>query len=467
MFATMLVAGLLAQNADELALIRYDLTKPAKKAGLFLIDLASGNGAPYASDVSFMPQGGARPAIATFGIDLNGDRVDEIGVIREQVSGKGRYSLSFHGAPKTLFANVSIPSVKPQNGALGTRAQFGAIVDADGIDLDGDLRDELMVLRRVESGLQRLDVFETPAAGASLGAPIASYLDLGIASQDAVLHVVAIDIDGDAKEEIAFVRKDSTGVLRVDVASAPKQVGATFVGAIASAPISGGGDVPVFVPVADVDASDVNDDGIDELLVLRQFLGFQPATIEFGDRIDVHSLPTNGQLSIVAPSIPVGSFGAAFPVGEVVVLRGKGAKPGIDASAIPLKDLLTADYSLSVQVATSVGGYGSGGMVTVGPILDFEGEFVEVTHSFRLESPTAGDIGGALDEIAGAVILADGTMTVPVPFSATDVLHLQFKNLKVHKVGTKVAVFGDVGGSIETPFSTLPIVVGSIFGLSQ
>jgi hypothetical protein len=468
MFATLFLAGVFAQSADDLVLIRYELADPGKKAGLFVLDVGAGNAAAHASDTTFVPVGGPRPASTIFGIDLDGDRADELAVIREQVAGKGRYTLTFHRPPDALFSDASPPIAKPMPGALGTRAAFGRIVDADGIDVDGDLHDELMIVRRVESGLQRLEVFAAPKPGAGL-TPIASYLDLGHAPHDEVLHAVAVDVDADAKEEIALVRRDLAGVVRVDVIAPPAQPGAVFAGALSSGVLSQGGADPVAIdPIRDVDASDLNDDGIDELFVLRQFLGALPAAIGFGDRIDVHSLPIGGVAPIVAPSISVvSSVDAIYPIREVVVLRGDGAKPNLDGDTVALADLLAGEYAMSIQVATSFGGYAGGGTVTVGPITDFRGEFVPATQTFRLESPSVGDVSGVLLALAGSIQLADDDLQAANPFAPSDLLSLHVKNLKVHKVGSKVAITGDVGGTIVTPFSTLTIVAGSIFGLSQ
>lgn len=479
MLAFLIATSFLAQSSfpaqtDDLAIVRYDLLKPEKKAGVFVSHLNGEIPQVFASDPAFVAVDGKRRASHLFGIDLDGDRVDEFAVIRERMTGKGRYTLTIHAVPSAFSDDVSAPLEKLKANAIGSRAEFGEIVDADGIDLDGDFHDELMLVRRVESGLQRLEIFETPQPGAGLGAPLASYLDLGVAPLETVLHVVALDIDGDAKEEIALVKSDTLGTIRVDVVPAPHQVGTIFPGAISSGILATSGSglgAPTFAAeamISDVDASDVDGNGVDELLVLRQFLGFMPAAFGFSDHIDVLALPIAGTLPLVSQiqHDPIGSM--LNPVSHVVVLRGDGAKPNIDSTKVPLKDLLDGiEFTLMISAMTSTGGYAGGSSITVGPFDDVRGEFLDTPGSYRLESPTIGDFEGTFVEPTGTVTIPATTIEVENPVAPGDMLVLELTNLQFHQAGLMVTVIGQLSGQIETSFGTVPILGASIFGISK
>lgn len=474
MLAFLIATSFLAQSADELAIVRYDLLKPQKKAGVFVSSLFGEKPTVFASDPSFTAIDGERRASHLFGIDLDGDRVDEFAVIRERMTGKGRYTMAIHAVPAKLVDDVSAPVEKLKANALGSRAEFGEIVDADGIDLDGDFQDELMLMRRVESGLQRLEIFETPKAGADLGPPLASYLDLGAAPLETVLHVVAIDIDGDAREEIALVKSDTLGTITVEVIPAPHQVGTTFPGVISSGILASPGfglDAPALAAhelITDVDASDFDDNGVDELLVLRQFLGFMPAALGFADRIDVLALPIGGTLPLISQILhdPIGSI--QNPVSHVVVLRGQGAKPNLETTKVPLKELLDGvEFTLTISAVTNTGGYAGGSGIIVGPIEDVRGEFAETPGSYRLESPTIGDFEGTFAESTGTVTIPATTIEVENPAVPGDMLVLELTNLQFHQAGQTVTVFGQLSGEIETSFGTVPLLAASIFGISK
>ncbi len=483
--------GFVDTSTDQLAVLRHESFDSKARASLVVglnfgpstggganggsaVDPPSLGPSSFGFDDSFFRYAGATPVRVAFSADLDGDLSDEIVVLRESVAG-GRYSLSVHRAP-VGSQNVSHPTLRTAKDAIGSKPTFGAIIAADGIDLDGDFRDEIVVVRQVESGSQRLEVYALPSPNANskktkttaiskaeLGAPFASYLDLGSDPKDAIVDLAAVDMDGDGKEEIALLRRTLDGAQSIEVIPAPRIVAdlppITF-GTLAL-PASTG-------PVLELEATDVDGDGIDEVMIRTHVdldgplddgstgdpngMLFPPPMTGLS-RIDILPLPTGGTIVPgMAPAEPIFLSDAFDSVlDEVIVLRGPNPKPGIVSA--PLDELLNASFdgSLSHQVVT--GDYlGNSSVVTVGPFQSASGKFDG--EKFTLDIPGAAtSFGGILNTGTGAIDLAsgnlgdNGSLELPIP-GTTSTLQATFDSLRVVTYGNHVLVQGTYSGVV-------------------
>lgn len=493
------------QTTDRMCFLQIDpntiggpATLLAHHASVSTVDSGSHN--PFSGqfptpvDASFFRYEGTTPIRAVFGADVDGNGTDELFVLREIVASGGDYILSLHestafdpAAPATL--NASKARARTAKGAIGSRAQFGAIIAADGIDVDGDGRDEMMVVRQVETGAQRLEVYRLPASlhppvesatksaakskvksisAAEFGGVIASYLDVGDAKSGGVEDIAAVDANADGKEEIAILARESEVTQSLRVVAAPISVGegAPNVLAIHSSIGAPSSDLSRILEIEGVDA---DCDGLDEILIRRR-ISFSPS-IGLGapadtvlpdvpkfelDRFTLSDLPTTGS---IANADGINSSFFLLPVEDTIILRGPNPKPG--SNSVPLDALLNGSFSGSATFeSTSFQSSGYTGSVTVaietfGPFDGTIGKFDGT--KFTLQIPGASkELGGTLHTNTGVIDPIDpvsGTngiqVSVPVPNSPF-VLQLNVSSMRLIVMGSLAIVTASAEGKAVT-----------------
>lgn len=439
---------------------------------------------PGQVDSSFFRYQGSAPIRAAFGADVDGDGADELFVLREIVASGGDYLLSMHEStafePKLpAQLNASKALARTAKGAIGSRAQFGAIIAADGLDVDGDGRDEMMVVRQVETGAQRLEVYRLPASlhpsadsatkgaakskvkavsAAEFGGVIASYLDVGDAKSGGVEDIAAVDANADGKEEIAILARESATSQSIRVVAAPVSVGEGAPNVLAiHSPIG----IPSsdLSPILEIEGVDADCDGLDELLIRRRStispsigIGF-PADTVLPDvpAVEVDRLTLNG-LPTTSPFLTADGIGSTIlwtPVGDTIVLRGPNPKPG--SISVPLDELLNASFTGAATFeSTSFQAIGYTGSTTVatetfGPFDGTIGKFDGA--KFTLQIPGASkELGGTLHSDTGVIDLIDPVsgakgiqVVVPDPHSSF-VLQLNVSSMRLIAMGSLAIV---------------------------
>ena len=437
MLPSLLAALALGQFGDDLVVVRAENSAKGKMELWAHLPATPHTTVPtaYASDESFHKAGGKRPVRFVFGADVDGDTVDEVVVLKEELDRGGRYRLYVHRAPKKLGHDVGKVLASTRKDALGSSTLFGEITAVAAVDVNGDGVDELAMIREVGDGTQRLELRKLPAGKKKkIGEPLGSYLDIGVAFFDGVISLDGMDIDGDAFEEIALVR-GPVGQRRLDVVRPPFGVDDFLSEPLASA--------PVYPTTRSVRSIDLDSNGIDEIGLVRDHA---PGDV----RLSIHEQPHFGVLTLPVAELSFGALESDASVHSIFPLRGDATK----APPNPFEDgELSGKFTVQMQ-HLEVTGYTGGATVTLGP----------TTGTATLEYPYF-DI-----EVGGATPLSGpfhaGQMIIgfpPVPFERPgkdgDTLSLIFQPGQVHWDGKKVIVTGSYSGSGATsngiPFSVL------------
>lgn len=467
----------------------------------------SENANPFASqvivpiDFSFFGYAGACPIRLAFGADPDGDGTDELFVLRETISATGHYLLTIH--PTTAFdstapakLNASRARARTEKGVIGSRTQFGTIVAADGIDSDGDGRDEIVFVREVESGLQRLELIRLPNINATpspsatkpskpktqaitseqIGGAVASCLEIGNVHSNCVQDISAIDFDGDRKEELVVLSRTSESTQSLRIVAPPLILGEASAPLFSSESFASG---PTCPPIIEVEGVDVDCDGLDEVLIRRRCTAVGAADGAAGDgSADPASEPLEydhfevrriqlGEAGGTSSEIGHGfDFGA---VEDAVVLRGPNPKP--NAEPLPLDVILNDSFHGTVLALVPVNTtyYDTFTPVSIlGPFHDANGKFDGT--DFRLWIPGASSsIGGVLDLETGAITPKDPsapengfTFELPDLVSA-NLLKVKITAMRVVEVDSTAVFQGTFTGIAVNTFPTNGMAISGSF----
>ena len=380
-----------------------------------------------AFDPSFYKAGGNQPARFVFGADVDGDTVDEIVVIKEQLKHGGRYRLSVHAAPGFLSSDLGKPIASAHKDSLGSALTHGAIIGASSIDTDGDLVDELLLVRQASNGVQRIEVRKLPKKKhKELGPAIASYLHIGDAAIDPVVAAGSVDLDGDGLDEVTLVRAAGPLFQGIAILPAPLVPGDfTPVPLMSLQVVASSGEVLV------ADSVDKDNDGHDELLLLRRP---HPAF----DRLEVHRVNgpelLDGGTTVWSTILP--EIGSA-KTWSVLTLRGFSPKDLPDDFSV---SDLAGDYECTLKFTVSQGYAGSDDVIA-GP---FDGPHGE-TDGFDLDLFVDDDsvISGPFSKDDMAVDFAPDQVTVKV---GGDKLKVTFQPAKVFFLGKFIELRGTFTG---------------------
>jgi PKD repeat protein len=197
--------------------------KPNGKQRLFIFNTPPGpdsdTGDPIAYDFSFGQSGTNADNIAMAGVDVDGNGIDEIAVIREKVNGKQR--LFIFNAPPGPDSDTGDPVAYDFSfGQDGTNANNIAMA---GVDVDGNGIDEIAVIRQKPNGKQRLFIFNAPSGpDTDTGDPIAYDFSFGRDNSDLNnIAIAGVDVDGNSIDEIAVIREKVNGKQRLFIFNAP------------------------------------------------------------------------------------------------------------------------------------------------------------------------------------------------------------------------------------------------------
>ncbi|MFG0320713.1 MAG: hypothetical protein ACF8XB_25795 [Planctomycetota bacterium JB042] len=432
MLTTLLPLVLFAQVGDDVALVKADPDGGAKMSLLVHAPLGL-TGAPtaYASDATFYKSSGKRPARFVIGADIDGDEVDEVVVLKQELDRGGRYRLYVHRAPKALDGSAGKVIASTKKKELGSPSTKGEVVSMCAVEVDADGVDQVAVVRQVGDGSQRLEVFPLPQEKkAKLGAPIGSFLDFGLDPFDTVASIDGVDVDADGAEEIVVLRRGTMSPHeRILVHRAP-----LVVGDVPGAPITGAGDPnPSAGEILAIRSFDLQSDGIDEVGIVRE----TPSGLT---RLTVLPLPLFGQFGPPASDVLFVADPEKSATHSLFALRGlssKGNQDPFDSTE------LNGEYSVSMN-HTEVVGYLGGGSESFGAngtgSLTGEGAF-----SFDFDD--GGDLVGQFIGYAMTIDLAVGGQQAAMKGKDGDQLSLFFGDAKVLWLGSKAILTGTYFGS--------------------
>lgn len=207
-----------------------------------------------AADLWNIPSGNAVRAVT--GIDVNGDGIDEVAVLRQDAAND--QNIYFYQAPDHGNQMMGVVSKDLWEASGGN-----AVVDIAGADFDGNGVDELLVLKTVARSKYALFVYSVPSSGEGSSTQV-GYDEWSTVSGATILSIAGVDIDGNGTDEVAVLKRDFSDDMNVYVYDIPH--GSTSVA-------ERGADyweITSDNDVVDIDGMDVNGDGIDELGVLRR-----------------------------------------------------------------------------------------------------------------------------------------------------------------------------------------------------
>ncbi len=230
-------------------------------------------------------------------IDEDGeDGLDEIATIQEE---NGR--LSFYLFPALSFDS---PAIEPLAYDAWSIPGGDNLVDITAVDMDGDRKQEIGVLRAEKDGSYALYLYDTPIPGSFTeqdSLPWVSKQIVGAHSGDNVVAVVGMDYDGDGIGDIGSVRLTPAGFYFLDIRSIWRSGGDSSqkVGSIPLAGIFG---------FADLDVCDMDGDGALELIVLSKD--------SRGWYVSVFDLPQTGPSAELPPATLIATTPISLPAGH-------------------------------------------------------------------------------------------------------------------------------------------------------
>jgi YD repeat-containing protein len=265
-----LIKGVNSPHSEKIAVIRQKIDGTQRLEIFNPPTTVDGEtGPPIASDLTFGDATTNNNNIALAGIDINGDGVDEVAVIRERPD-NGRQRLYIFNAP-TVVDGVTGPPIASDL-TFGDATTNNNNIALAGIDINGDGVDEVAVIReRPDNGRQRLYIFNAPTVPDQEVEPaIASDLTFGNANKNNNnIALAGADINGDGVDEIAVIRQRSDdGRHRLFIFNAPTIPGGEAEPAIATD--FSFGNVNESTNNIALAGIDINGDEVDEVAVIRE-----------------------------------------------------------------------------------------------------------------------------------------------------------------------------------------------------
>lgn len=443
MLVSLLPLILFAQIGDDLAVVKAD-PSGGSKMELWVHTPLGPQTAPtaYASDVTFYKSSGKRPARFVFGADIDGDEVDEVVVLKEELDRGGRYRLYVRRAPKVLDGSVGKVLASTAKKALGDAVSHGEIIAMCAIDVNADGIDEVAMIRQVSDGGQRLEVLALPTGKKQpLDAPLGSYLEFGDELTDSVRSIDGIDIDADGAEELLVHRQSQFAPEWIHVDRPPLVIDDVHADSLIRAI------APTF-PLGDILAVrsfDLDSNGVDEIGLIRG--------TQFGvNRVTIHLLPTGALFGGPKADQFISNGSSNSELHSVFVLRGfasKGNQEPFDPA------VLTGEFSITMSHSEVVG-YSNSENVTLGPTTGIG--TLDPQNGWGFELDQENGLDGDFDWFAMKIGI--GNAPVKVDGKGGDKLTLVFQPSSVLWLGSKVALVGAYHGSGKTAQGDSFSVVG-------
>ena len=207
-----------AQVPDDVGLIRLDPDKKGQFlwADLYRPSLADGEivGPLDASDrKKWEKLGGKKPVVFAFGAQWDADGLEEIVVVRKLKKKKDkRLEVRVYRAPSKVNGDVGKPVATSYKATFGVAEGDGRVVAVGPVDVDGDHVDEVAVVREALDGGLSLEIVNLPSKKKDPIVTSRSDLTFGNAATSEVVGLYGTDVDGDGLDELVVLRRDAGGI---------------------------------------------------------------------------------------------------------------------------------------------------------------------------------------------------------------------------------------------------------------
>lgn len=434
-------------QTDQLAVLRYEPGSKTKSAFLELRGGLPTPGGVTASDLKFFAVGGKQPIRFAFGADVDGDELDEIAILSEWTGNEAGYRLSIHSRPEHLFDDITAPELKSKKGEIGSRNAFGPIIAADAANLDGSGADEIALVRRVSTGAQRLEIYSLPTTKGAMGPLLASFAELSNAATDEILDLTGIDVDMDNHDELALLCRDAFGGVHVDILRSPTQPGDSFPLLLASAR-----DMLKIGAVVGIDSLDSDGDGCDELLVER-------SAVAGYTRLEAYQRPSTLSdvlIPIVDSTPTLLPNDSKLPLFAAFSLRGPSAKLSADGELPPevlFENTFTCYFEHDIP-----GGYLGATHVAMTPIANAVGTYDKVSKTVTVSLPNGATISAKFDTASDSLTSTGVPIVMHDPQLPSSMLNLQFGSGKATVLDSVLFIQASYAGQITGGFNPTSIV---------
>ncbi len=207
-----------AKNAtvDEILVIRTNTTNSTKNQAVRIHRPAGTTpnsiGPTLASDETFNKLSGDLPTRFVFAGDGDGDGVDEVYQVRQQLSAAKDLRLRAFLPPDEFLGSTGPAIASSKKGTLG-RASGSAKITAMGCgDISDNAIDEALIIKSAANGTQDLEVRALPhQKNEAMDVVTASILAIDSAVETSIVGVCGVDWDGIGGDEVAILKKSPVG----------------------------------------------------------------------------------------------------------------------------------------------------------------------------------------------------------------------------------------------------------------
>ncbi len=213
-------------SADMLGFVRMNTDLGQRFMGYFPPTEVGGDlFGPLGTDPWVGTVGTASEAMLMTTGNVDADAEDELVFIRNRIDPPPHQGLLVYDGPIEVGGEINPPIASyPWVGNVGTTTEIIALAAGD---TDGDATDELIFIRERSDGHMNLEIHDAPTAMHDpMGGPTASYIWVGAVDTDYdVLFMASGDYEQDGTDEIFLVRKTLNGMQQLYVFDPPEEEG--------------------------------------------------------------------------------------------------------------------------------------------------------------------------------------------------------------------------------------------------
>ena len=227
----------------------------------------------------------------------------------------GNQYLNIYDVPATVGGDIN--PLLASDTWIANVGSDNEITHMIGGDTDGDGTDELIFIRHKVNEDQFLNIYDAPVTvGSDINPLLASDKWIGkIGMSNQITHMAAGDIDGDGTDELIFIRQRLNGNQYLNIYAAPTAVAGDINPLLASDLWIG--NIGTSNEITHMAAGDTDDDGTDELVFIRH-------RSNDNQYLNIYDIPTTvgGDINpLMASDLWIGNIGTSNEITHMAVGR--------------------------------------------------------------------------------------------------------------------------------------------------